>query len=113
MVALNRQHFFIVMDTDDLSKEAYNAVIITAEKFHHDLTLQFGVLAYDCKDENEYLKTCEKAIKVWSGNLKRSIDDIFFDDPPNTADFKKILQTISNAIAGVVKIPVEKRKFDF
>ena len=33
------------MDTDDLSNETYKAVIIEAEKFNHDLTLQFGILA--------------------------------------------------------------------
>ena len=33
------------MDTDDLSNEAYQGIIIEAEKFNHDLTLQFGVLA--------------------------------------------------------------------
>jgi hypothetical protein len=31
------------MDTDDLSREAYQAVIIEAEKFNHDLTLRFGL----------------------------------------------------------------------
>ena len=31
------------MDTDELSKETYRAIIIEAEKFHHDLTLQFGL----------------------------------------------------------------------
>ena len=36
------------MDTDDLSNEAYEAVIIEAERFHHNLTLHFGVLADDC-----------------------------------------------------------------
>ncbi len=31
------------MDTDDLSKEAYEAIIIEAERFSHDLTLHFGL----------------------------------------------------------------------
>lgn len=31
------------MDTDELSNEAYQGIIIEAEKFDHDLTLQFGV----------------------------------------------------------------------
>jgi len=33
------------MDTDNLSNEAYKAVIVTAEVFNHDLTLHFGCLA--------------------------------------------------------------------
>lgn len=27
----------------------------TAEQFHHDLTLQFGVLAGDCESDNKFL----------------------------------------------------------
>lgn len=33
------------MDTDDLSREAYEAVILEAEKLTGDVTLHFGVLA--------------------------------------------------------------------
>ena len=43
------------MDTDDLSREAYDAIIIEAEKLTHDLTLNFGVLSSRCRDESEYL----------------------------------------------------------
>ena len=32
------------MDTGDLSEEAYRAIMIEAEIFNHDLTLQFGLL---------------------------------------------------------------------
>ncbi len=58
------------MDTDELSHEAYQAIIVTAEKFHHDLTLQFGLLSYDCKDEDEYLENSKKLIGNWSKNIK-------------------------------------------
>ena len=37
------------MDTDDLSIPTYNGIIIEAENFNHDLTIQFGVLASNCK----------------------------------------------------------------
>jgi hypothetical protein len=43
------------MDTDDLSVEAYKAVILESGKFHADLILQFGLLAEDCNDEGEFL----------------------------------------------------------
>jgi len=36
------------MDTDDLSREAYDAIIIEAERLAHDLTLHFGVLSSSC-----------------------------------------------------------------
>ena len=40
----------LIMDTDDLLNEAYTLVIVEAEKFNHDLTLQFGILAYSCRN---------------------------------------------------------------
>lgn len=43
------------MDTDDLSTEAYNAVLIESERLTHDLTIHFGVIAKDCKNEKVYL----------------------------------------------------------
>ena len=36
------------MDTDDLSSETYEAMILEAERFHHNLTLHFGMLAGQC-----------------------------------------------------------------
>jgi hypothetical protein len=42
------------MDTDDLSENAYQAVLIEAELFHHDLTLQLGVMAGRSKTEDDY-----------------------------------------------------------
>lgn len=30
------------MDTDELSKESYEGILVTAEKLAHDLTLQYG-----------------------------------------------------------------------
>jgi hypothetical protein len=48
------------MDTDDLSRESYEGVLVEAEKLTHDLTLQFEVLSGDCKKETEYLDKAEK-----------------------------------------------------
>ena len=36
------------IDTDDLSDRTYKAILLEAEKFHHDLTLQFGLLSGEC-----------------------------------------------------------------
>ena len=40
------------MDTDDLSRQAYEGVILEAENLTHDLTLHYVVLSYDCEDES-------------------------------------------------------------
>ncbi len=102
------------MDTDDLSTETYNAVILTSEKFNHELTLPFGILADACKDDNDYLVKAKKLIATWKGNLKFHSDNIFFDyPPPNVSSFERVLLTIEAKIDKVMKIPMDQRKFEF
>jgi len=102
------------MDTDDLSDETYNAVIITSEKFNHNLTLQFGVLASVCSDDNDYLLKANNLIIAWKSNLPNSINGIFFDTAKTKAStFENILSNIQSQIVKVQDIPVEKRKFEF
>lgn len=48
------------MDTDELSREAYSGIFLEAEKLSHDLTLHFGLLSDDCKDETEYIDKAEE-----------------------------------------------------
>jgi hypothetical protein len=102
------------MDTNDLSRETHSAIIVTAERFHHDLTLQFGVLASYCKTDNEYLDKSESMIKEWltDWDLEEVIMDIFFDDVPRKQDFKKVLDKTLINIEKARKVPIEQRKFD-
>ena len=102
------------MDTDDLSKEAYSAVLETAEEFHHDLTLQFGLLSSDYDNDDDFLSQSETLIKGWLGqdDLRYVIEDIFFDDLPGKAEFEKVLQSILKNISIVRQIPLENRIFD-
>jgi len=102
------------MDTNYLSRETHTLIIDTAERFHHDLTLQFGVLADYCNTDNEYLDESESMIKEWltDWDLEEVIMDIFFEDAPRKEDFKKVLDKILTNIEKVRKIPVEQRKFD-
>lgn len=102
------------MDTDELSEETYKAVLITAEKFNHNLTLQFGVLASRCSDDNDYLEKANQLIVFWKSDIINSIDDIFFDtEKPMIPIFENVLIKIQNKIQKVLSIPVEKRYFEF
>jgi hypothetical protein len=103
------------MDTDDLSQEAYKAIILTAERFHHDLTLRFGCLSYGCDTESDYLDAAEKMINIWltEWELQKIIAKIFFDNPPDKEQFKKVLENILLNIDAVRKIPINQRHFDF
>ena len=100
------------MDTDDLSKEAYNAIIIEAENFNHDLTLQFGLLSYECLDENQFLEKSVRKITELKKIKLGDLDEIFYDKIPDIKEFKNTLDKILNNIAELDKVPLEKRKFD-
>ena len=102
------------MDTDDLSIETYDGIIDTANRFHPDLTLQFGILADDCNNDNDFLDESEAMIKEWltDWDLDELIMDIFFDNPPDKMAFKKTLKKILSNIEKVREIPIEQRKFD-
>ncbi|MEI6823508.1 MAG: hypothetical protein WCL51_16370 [Bacteroidota bacterium] len=103
------------MDTDDLSQETYDAIIITAEKFHHDLTLQFGILASDCKTDDIFLDVCESLIKEWltEWDLEEAMLDIFYDDLPNIKDFKKTLDKYCQRLKVLEKFQLKNVSLKF
>lgn len=102
------------MDTDELSEETYKAIIITSEKFNHNLTLQFGVLANVCLDDNDYLLKANNLIIEWKSDLANSMNQIFFDTAkPKASTFENLLSDIQSQIEKVLDMPVEKRKFEF
>ena len=100
------------MDTGDLSVEAYNAIMIEAERFNHDLTLQFGLLSYHCADEDDFI---EKSI-VLINEIKKydeiATGDMFFGNPPRKEEFNKTLERILVNIGELKKIPIDKRSYD-
>jgi hypothetical protein len=101
------------MDTDELSKEAYKAIMIESERFNHDLTLQFGLLSEECKDETVFLKSSLKLILELQQMDEDDLSDIFFDDIPDIKIFKKVLDKIKKNILKVQEIPIKDRHFDF
>jgi hypothetical protein len=101
------------MDTADLSNELYHAIFNPAEKFHEDLSLQFGLLAEECVDETHYIKKTEELINKIQKNPKRAIDDFFFENLPSTENLVQVLQRITKKIEKVKQIPTEKRHFEF
>ena len=101
------------MDTDDLSNETYQGVIIEAEKFNHDLTLRFGVLASYCKNEEEYLNKASGLISNLRTLNKRELTDVFFGHLPDTESLHLTLDRIIENINHVRKIPEEQRHYEF
>jgi hypothetical protein len=102
------------MDTDDLSIPTYKGILIEAEKFNHDLTLQFGLLATDCIDDDDYLNKAEALVKEWlsEDDILYLIEDIFFGKAVNEKVFKETLNKILSNIAEVKKTPLKQREFE-
>ncbi len=99
------------MDTDDLSREAYNGIIIEAERLTHDLTLHFGLLSYDCKNETEYIDKAEKLTQEILELEDYELDDLFWGNPPDKEKLNFTLRKIINNIEEVKHIPIEKRHY--
>lgn len=102
------------MDTDVLSSETYNAIMIPAEKFHSELVSPFVIMADNCQTDDEFLDQAESLIKEWltDWDLDDVIADVFFESQPKKKDFKEILKTILKKIDKARAIPTEKRTFD-
>ena len=101
------------MDTDDLSREAYDAIIIEAEKLTHDLTLNFGVLSSRCRDESEYLDKSKRLAKQILQLDDYELEDLLFGNVPDRDKFDFTLEKIISNIEKVNKIQIDKRQYDF
>ncbi len=102
------------MGTDDLSIPTYNGILIEAEKFNHDLTLQFGVLASECKDDDDYLSKAEALIKEWlmDDDFDELTYKIFFGEYVDHEEFKDTLNKILTNISEIRKTPMNQREFE-
>ncbi len=101
------------MDTDDLSNEAYKGILLEAERFHHNLTIHFGVLAGDCATEGDYLDAAEKLVKNLLNVTPDRLDDFFFNEIDDLSALPATLDKILLNIARVREIPEEKRTYEF
>ncbi len=101
------------MDTSDLSKETDDAILLEAEKFHHDLTLKFGLQSYECENEQEFIEKSVELIGEFKSADPWEIEDIFFGEKQNLPKLHKTLNKILDNINKVKKIPFEKRHFEF
>lgn len=102
------------MDTDHLSIPTYNGIIIEAEKFNHDLTVQFGILASNCKDDDDYLEKSEKMIKEWlkKDDFEELIDDIFCGESVDEEEFRNTLNNLLYNIQEIRKTPKKDREYE-
>ncbi len=91
------------MDTGDLSDKTYKAILSESEKFHHDLTLQFGLLSDECDDEAMFIEKSEELVREMMTSDESEMEDIFFDDPPPRTEFHNALKRILGNISKLQK----------
>jgi uncharacterized protein YyaL (SSP411 family) len=101
------------MDTDDLSRNAYDGIILEAEKLTHDLTLHYGLLSYECKNETEYLEKAEKLTKEIMELDDYDLEECFWGYPPNKEKLHLTLKKIISNITEIKRIPIDKRHYDW
>lgn len=86
------------IDTDDLTDKTYKAILAEAEKFNHDLTLRFGLLSYQCKDEADYISKSNLLIEKMLKYNEFDLYNLFFGEPPSMKDFHAALNRIKKNI---------------
>jgi len=101
------------MDTDNLSVETYQAVIIESEKFNHNLTIQFGIIASECQDEEEYLEKAVSLIEKIKQYDITELEEVLFLANLNVNELHSVLDKICINIENVKKISEENRTYDF
>ena len=87
------------IDTGDLTDKTYKAIMIEAERFNHNLTLQFGLLSYHDEYESDFIHKSTQIIKQMLKYDEGEIDDLFFGEPPAKKEFHKALNKISTNIS--------------
>ena len=92
------------MDTGNLSEETYRAIMSEAEGFNHDLTLQFGLLSGECKNEDDFIEKSIQLIEEMKNYDEFDLDDMFFGNPPDIESFHNALRKIIENIKQVKKI---------
>jgi len=89
------------MDTRDISEQTYKAVLDEAELAHHDLALQFGLLAKICSDEADYIAKSNQLIALMLQYPDEDIDAIFLENPLSRKAFHEALYKISDNLANL------------
>ena len=87
------------MDTRNISEPTYTAILDEAETAHHDLAMQFGLLAKICVNEEDYIDKAGQLVKLMLQYPDADIDAIFLKDPLSKEDFHQVLHKIAYNIS--------------
>lgn len=76
--------------------------------------MHFGVLASDCKDDDDYLNKAEANIREWLADEDFEIiaNDIFFGEFVVLESFRKTLEKLLSNISEIRKTPMKDREYE-
>jgi hypothetical protein len=83
----------MAIDTDYLTDKTCQVIMAKAERFDHNLTLQFGLLSYQCDDEADFIEKSKQLIRQMLKYNLADMDDMRFGEPP-TIFFHIVLNKI-------------------
>lgn len=85
--------FYKIMDTNDLSLEAYG-IIIKSDKISGFLKTDLGSLASKCIDEQEYLSSARQLVHGIIEDQETYLDDWLLTDRFDEGDLNELLEYI-------------------
>ena len=89
------------MDTRAITAITYKAILEEAEMAHHDLALQFGLLAKISEDEQDYIQKADQLVVLMLQYPAADIDAIFLNEPLSKEQFHQALYRIADNIANL------------
>jgi hypothetical protein len=100
----------LIMDTDDLTRAAYDALIVGSDKISKVLCSYIGVGASQFQDEDSYLAATYKGIRYFSDRPEEFLQRWDVEDEGLDADeFGKELAKLAEEILAVMNTPKEER----
>lgn len=97
------------MDTDDLTKEAYNVLILQSEKVSKFLTAEIGAAARLFSDEDEYLNAMLELVCEVADEPCDYLDFWTLFDIVEPEDLSDRADILAAEIKRVMEIPIAKR----
>jgi hypothetical protein len=78
------------------------------------LTLQFGVLASECRNDDDYLNKSEARIKEWlsDDNFEEVADDIFYGEEMDLEAFRTTLKKLLSNTVEIRTPLIDERTYE-
>ncbi len=97
------------MDTDDLTRNAYRALIVESGKISEFIQVEIGAAASRYQDENTYLGAMHTFVSHFAAQPEDFLERWNLFDEVDPEELGKQLSALADRILRVMKTPIEKR----